>query len=88
MNISIILLSIIAYIIMWSITSSLFYIRAIKDYKMSERKDCFKDWYSYSDYANFVPLSGLFWPIFFWIAIFCILSNYITDKIEKHYGIN
>jgi hypothetical protein len=88
MNISIILLSIIGYIVMWSITSSLFYIRAIKDYKMSKQNYCFKDWYSDSDYVNFVPLSGLFWPLFFWIAIFCILSNYITNKIEKYYDID
>lgn len=88
MKISIILLSIIVYVIMWSITSSLFYICAIKEYKISKQKYCFKDWYSDSDYVNFVPLSGLFWPICFWIAIFNILSNYIANKIEKYYGID
>lgn len=81
------LLIIIAYVIMWVITSSIFYIYAVKEYKKTKQKYHFEDWYDDSDYVNFVPLSGLFWPICFWVAIFKILSDIIINKIHKHFNI-
>ena len=78
----------IGYIIMWTITSSLLYILAIKEYKLSDTKYCFSDWYNHSSYYDWVPVGGFFWPLFLWIAIYRLISIYLISKIEKHYGVN
>lgn len=78
----------IGYIIMWTITSSLLYILAIKDYKLSHSKYCFSEWYSDSSYYDWVAIGGFFWPLFIWIVIYRLISIYIVSKIEKHYGVD
>lgn len=81
-------ITLIGYIIMWTITSFLLYILAIKDYKLSDTEDSFGYWYSNSLYYDWVPVGGFFWPLFLWIAIYQLICIYLTNKIEKHYGIN
>lgn len=87
----IIIISIIGYLLMWLITSCLWFIVAIQDYKEYRRHTpyykSFHDWYQTDDRDAWVAISGLLWPITLIVGIVWVILPLITNCIKQRMNI-
>ena len=88
----IITISIIGYILLWLITSCLWFIAAIQDYKEYRLHSLpysksFDDWYRTEDRDAWVTISGLLWPITLLIGIIWVVLPAITNYIKQRMNI-
>ena len=88
----IITISIIGYILLWLITSCLWFIAAIQDYKEYRLHSLhygksFYDWYQTEDRDAWVTISGLLWPVTLLIGIIWVVLPSITNYIKQRMNI-
>lgn len=88
----IITISIIGYILLWLITSCLWFIAAIQDYKEYRLNSLpysksFHDWYRTDDRDAWVTISGLLWPVTLLVGIIWIILPLITNYIKQRMNI-
>ena len=84
----IIIISIIGYLLMWIITSCLWFVYAVLDYKNLRNYGyinySFDKWYKMDDQDSRVVISGLFWPITLFIVIAMIGIPIIINTLRKY----
>ena len=87
----IITLSITGYLLLWLITSCLWFIAAIQDYKLYHEHTpyhkSFHDWFQTEERDAWVTISGLLWPITLLIGIVWIVLPLITNYIKQRMNI-
>lgn len=87
----IITISIISYLLMWIITSCLWFVIAIQNYKLyrlhTPYYKSFHDWLQTEDRDAWVTISGLLWPISLPIGIILIVLPLITNYIKQRMNI-
>ena len=86
-TILIITISIIGYLLMWIITSCLWFVAAIQDYKLyllrTPYHRPFHEWFQMEDRDSWVTISGLLWPITLLIGIIWVILPLITNYIKQ-----
>ena len=87
----IIALSITGYLLLWLITSCLWFIAAIQDYKLYREHTpyhkSFHDWFQTEERDAWVTVSGLLWPITLLIGIVWVVLPLITNYIKQRMNI-